>query len=318
MVSEKALIPVGIMTGPTATGKTALAIRLALEHGNIEIINADSLLVYRDFDLGTAKPSLAERQNIPHHLIDIQDPEIPFTAGDFTRAANAAIEEIHSRGKRALIVGGTGFYLKGLLFGVWDAPAADLQLRKTLSQVPTAELYSRLCALDTKFAQKIGPQDQYRIIRALEIIELSGKTPSELEDQSEKTADCRFHLWILDRSNEELSHRIRLRTKQMLDQGLITEVTQLMQKYPSSKALDSVGYFQVRQYLQGVRPEGRKVREGQQGLADEIELATRQLVKKQRTWFRNQSLKVSQSRVFTLDLDLPQIHHDFFNLYSKQ
>jgi tRNA dimethylallyltransferase len=317
MVPKKAIIPVGIITGPTATGKTALAIELALEHGNIEIINADSLLVYRDFNLGTAKPSLAERKNIPHHLIDIQDPETPFTAGDFVRAAKNAIEDIHARGKRALIVGGTGFYLKGLLFGIWSAPTADESFRKTLAAVSSTDLYNKLFHLDSKSAERIGPQDHYRLVRALEIIQFSGKTPTQLEEASEKNADPRFHLWILDRNSEELSQRIKLRSEKMLNQGLIMEVKQLMRQYPQARALDSVGYFQVKQYLSGVEPEGRQVRAGELGLVDEIELATRQLVKKQRTWFKNQSKQVKQSQLFILDKDLPFIREAFHNIYQK-
>jgi len=315
MVSEKDLIPVGIMTGPTATGKTALAIELALEHGGIEIINADSLLVYRHFNLGTAKPTREEQRGVPHHLIDMRDPDSPFTAGDFVRAARDAIEEIHARGKRALIVGGTGFYLKGLLFGVWDAPAADPQIRKNLSELSSSELHARLLEIDPVAAQRIGLHDDYRLIRALEIYQISRKTPTQLEEESKKLADPRFHLWILDRPQIELSQRIHQRTRHMIEAGLIEEVSTLMTHFEKARALDSVGYLQVKHHLWGVLPQGRKIKEGLTGLTEEIELATRQLVKKQRTWFRNQAQKVSQSQLFVLDQDLPFIRDAFQKTY---
>ena len=305
------------MTGPTATGKTALAIELACARGDIEIINADSLLVYRHFNVGTAKPTLEERKGIPHHLIDVQSPDTSFTAGDFVRSAHQAIEDIHARGKRALIVGGTGFYLKGLLFGVWDAPSADPEIRATLSSLPLTELHARLLEIDPASAQRIGPHDHYRLVRALEIFQISGKTPSQLEQESEKCADPRFHLWILDRPQAELSQRIHQRTRQMLESGLVQEVSTLMAQYPSSRALDAVGYRQVRDHLLGILPEGRALRPGIAGLSEEIELATRQLVKKQRTWFRNQAQKVSQSRLFILDQDLSLIREEFQRIYSS-
>ena len=136
MVSEKVSPLVGILTGPTASGKTQLALRWASERGNIEIINADSLLVYRGLDIGTAKPTPDQLKQLPHHLIDILDPDQAFTAGDFFKAAHVAIAEIHDRGKRALVIGGTGFYLKALLFGLWGLPETSA------SSIQNAELKS--------------------------------------------------------------------------------------------------------------------------------------------------------------------------------
>jgi tRNA dimethylallyltransferase len=278
-----------ILTGPTASGKTALALRLAEKHGSMEIINADSLLVYRGMNIGTAKPTAAELARIPHHLIDICDPSETFSAGDFVRRTKKAIVDIESRGKRALIVGGTGFYLKALLKGLWDTQPADLQLRAELEKHPIPELFAELTSKDPETALRIGPQDHYRIIRALEIITLSGKTPSEIQKKHEASATpSSYCLWIIDRDHSELSERIRIRTQQMLEEGFIDEVKALISRYPESRALQSVGYRQACDYLNGVHPAGRKIPSGIAGLRSEIELATRQLVKKQRTWFKSQ------------------------------
>ncbi len=257
---------ISILTGPTATGKTELALKLALRHGAIEIINADSLLVYRGMCIGTAKPMRAELDRIPHHLIDIREPNEEFTAGDFVRSAHATIEEIHSRGKRALIVGGTGFYLKSLLYGLWAAPKAEPALREELRRLSGAELFSKLHEKDPQAAIRIGQNDHYRLVRALEIIELTGKTPTELEASQTKEPDPRFHLFVIDRPPEELAARIEARTRAMLENGLIEEVQALRSRYPQARALSSVGYAQVCAYLDGSGPQGRVVKPGWVGL----------------------------------------------------
>jgi tRNA dimethylallyltransferase len=316
-IGDSSKTPVGILTGPTATGKSGLGVELALNFGNIEIINADSLLVYRGMDIGTAKPTEKERQSILHHLVDIRDPNDPFTAGEFKRAADHAIEEIHSKGKRALIVGGTGFYLKSLLFGLWDAPPADPEIRKLLDQKTNDELYLDLIKSDEASALKIGKSDRYRLIRSLEIIALTGKSPTELQANQNKTPDPRFSLWILDRSNPELYERIHQRTSQMIEEGLIDEFQKVENQFPTSRALHSIGYVQVASYLRGQAPDGRKIRPGLPGLKDEIELATRQLVKQQRTWFRNLSPQVPQGQWFQLDEDRLKLEIAFKTLYDK-
>ncbi len=318
MVSEKNLIPVGIITGTTASGKTSLAIELALSCSSktsVEIINADSLLIYRGMDTGTAKPSLEERKGIPHHLIDIRNPDEVFTAGDFKRAVNQAIEEIHSRGNRALIVGGTGFYLKALLFGLWEAPKSDPEIKQKLEILSNEDLYQKLADLDPIAARRISLSDRYRLIRGLELIQLSGKTLSQLQDQLPETPDPRFHLWVVDRESSELFGRIHLRTQQMLANGLIDEFQKIHMEYPESRALQAIGYAQVKNYLDGRSPEGRNLRPGIQGLEDEINLATRQLVKRQRTWFKNQLLKTPQGQLFTLEDDRILLEQAFQELY---
>ena len=301
-----------ILTGPTASGKTALGISLALERGGYEIINADSMLVYRKMDVGTAKPTPSELAEIPHHLINIREPNEAFTAGDFVRETRRAIDEITQRGKRPIIVGGTGFYLKALLYGLWDAPKADPSIRKRLDQLTSPDLYDQLTQRDSVSALRIGINDRYRLVRALELIEASGKSPTELQAAQSTEPDPLFDLWVLDRPNAELHERIERRTRQMLDSGLIEEVQKIRTEYPGARALASVGYRQVCDQLDGVKPAGRIVKPGLPGLEEEISLATRQLVKSQRTWFRANK----NARWFMLDQDLPLLKQAFSQMES--
>jgi tRNA dimethylallyltransferase len=307
---------IGILTGPTATGKSQIAIDFALQHGKIELINADSLLVYQGMNIGTAKPSSDELKQVPHHLIDIRKPDQPFTAGEFFRTATRTIEEIESRGNRALIVGGTGFYLKSLLFGLWEAPAADLELRKKLKELPQQVLYDRLFARDAEYALRIGKNDSYRLVRACELMELTGKTPSELQATMTHQANPRFMLWVIDRTNDDLFARIAHRTRTMLQDGLIEEVKALQPQYSQCRALSSVGYLQTCQFLAGEKPPGRKIKPGLEGLSEEIQLATRQLVKQQRTWFRRLKTQVFHSQWFNLDADRPQLVEHLNSVYD--
>jgi tRNA dimethylallyltransferase len=288
-----------ILAGPTSTGKTALALELIASRSDIEIINADSLLVYRGMNIGTAKPSREELTRVPHHLIDIREPDEPFTAGEFRREAESAIADITSRGRRALIVGGTGFYLKALVNGLWDAPKGDAALRAELEALGDDSLFAELERRDPTSALRIGPRDHYRLVRACELIRLSGKSPSELEaEQALRPPDPRFALWIIDRSTHELFPRVETRTRSMLEQGLIEETRALLVRFRGARPLDSVGYRETVSFLDGKKPAGRNLRAGTDGLADEIALATRQLIKRQRTWFRGQ---MKTARWFELD-----------------
>jgi len=267
-----------VLTGPTAVGKTSIAIEFA-ERSGLEIINADSVCFYRGFDIGSAKPSKSEQARVPHHLIDIAAPEETYHAGRFWKDCSRAIEEIHARGKRALIVGGSGFYLKALRFGLWDAPATSIEFRETLSGISTEELHSRLALLDPEHAIKTQSADRYRIIRALEILELSGQKPS-------------------DRS--------------MLGAGWIEEATRLRLEFPGAKALGAVGYRQILEYLDGTPPPGRKPAQDLEGLIGEIALAHRQLAKQQRTWFKNTGF----DREFLLDRDEAALTDSLMKFYQ--
>ena len=290
---------VPILSGPTASGKTALALEAAEKFGGIELINADSLCIYRGMDIGTAKPTREERSRIPHHLIDIRNPSEEFTAGDFIREVKSAVESIHARGKRALIVGGTGFYLKALRFGLWDAPPAEPKLRKELEALPLSELHRELSEKDPASAQRIGLSDLYRLVRAVEILRLSGKTPTELQAQAPSEPSRSFPLWVIDRTAEELDARILLRAEGLLRAGLLEETRALLEQFPGARPLKSVGYAECVLYLSGQTPSGRTVAPGEAGLRDEITLGTRQLARRQRKWFRNQK----PEKRFQLDQD---------------
>jgi tRNA dimethylallyltransferase len=310
---EPSLISV-ILSGPTATGKTSIAIELARSlPEKIEIINADSLLVYRQMDIGTAKPTQQELSEIPHHLINIREPNEPFTAGDYVRQVHEALEDIHARGKRALLVGGSGFYLKALLYGLWEAPATNATVREKLELRTSQDLYDHLYKLDEVSALRIGVNDRYRLVRAMELYELSGKTPSQFEAEQNRTADPALKLMVIDRDNEELFSRIAERTKQMLDAGFEAEVRHLRQQYPDSRALSAVGYAQLLNYLDGTLPAGRKLEPGAAGLRSEIELATRQLVKRQRTWFKGEP----SSQHFLLERDRAQLLEELQKIYLQ-
>jgi tRNA dimethylallyltransferase len=261
------------------------------------------MLVYRGMDIGTAKPTPAELSLVPHHLIDIRDPDQPFTAGEFVRETETALKDILSRGRRPLLVGGTGFYLKALLYGLWETPAADPAIRARLEQETNESLYQRLMKRDEQAALRIGTNDRYRLIRAWEILEQSGKSPTELASERPSTPDPCFTLLVIDRDPKELEGIIRSRTQAMLAGGIIEETARVLARYPDARALDAVGYDQVRHYLQKTSPLGRKVKPGLEGLAEEIELATRQLVKRQRTWFRAEK----SARWFKLERDRKQL-----------
>lgn len=300
-----------VLTGPTAVGKTGLAIELA-ELLNLEIINADSVCFYREFNIGSAKPSPRERARVPHHLIDIASPDENYTAASFLRDAFSILDEIHSRGKRALITGGSGFFLKALRFGLWDAPPTSAEFRSLVANEETESLFFRLRTLDPEHATKIGGHDRYRIIRALEILSLSGKKPSALEAQMSPTPHPSFPVFVLDRNRDELSRRIEDRARGMLAEGFIDEVLRIREKHPDSKMLGSVGYRQVIDFLDQKKPSGRKLREGEAGLLDEMVLAHRQLAKQQRTWFKN----IGSDAEFLLDRDQDLLKEKVIKLYQ--
>ncbi len=314
--------PVAILTGTTASGKTAIALDFARKHGGMEIINADSLLVYRGFDIGTAKPTRSELAEIPHHLVDIRNPDEAFTAGDFVRECDSAIRKIHARGKRALIVGGTGFYLKALVYGLWDVPKAPTELREKLDAFSNLELHSRLEKVDAEAAKRITAHDRYRLLRAWEMIESTGKTPSQLEAEAVSRGSVTgLSLYITDRENADLEKRIAARTERMLQEGFVAEVEKLRLAFPQARPFEAVGYFETLAYLEGRKPAGRKMADGLPGLAEEIQLATRQLAKRQRTFFgtreRGQFTRVTDLRYFTLDRDRKPLEAALLAIYAK-
>lgn len=272
--------------GPTASGKTALALRLA-EYFPCEIISLDSALVYRDMDIGTAKPSLDERASVPHHLIDIISPLNTYSAADFVRDCVQLVADIRARGRIPLIVGGTMMYFNALTQGLNDLPDADEQIRATLQaqkeQFGLAFLYQRLQQCDPVTAARLKENDSQRIERALEVFELTGKPLSTHLQTAQSVAPLRVHTITLMPEQRALLHeQINRRFEIMLQQGFLDEVIELKRKYPelneNMPSMRCVGYRQAWAYLAGEMDKNAFVAQGQ--------AATRQLAKRQLTWLR--------------------------------
>lgn len=289
MVKAAQPMAVAIM-GPTASGKTAAALAIARERP-VEIISVDSALVYREMDIGTAKPSAEELASVPHHLIDILDPLESYSVAQFRADAIRLVAEITARGKLPLLVGGTMMYYKGLTDGLDDLPTADAGVRAAIEEeaarIGWPAMHAKLRAVDPVTAARLAPNDAQRINRALEIHALSGKPMSELLARREKT-DLPFDLlsFALEPSERSVLHqRIALRFDQMLgerdDEGLVAEVARLRARGDLSPQLPSircVGYRQTWDYLDG-KIDRATLRET--GI-----VATRQLAKRQITWLR--------------------------------
>ncbi|WP_200019296.1 tRNA (adenosine(37)-N6)-dimethylallyltransferase MiaA [Cobetia sp. cqz5-12] len=279
--------PVVLLMGPTASGKTDLAIRWHEEQG-AELVSVDSALIYRGMDIGTAKPSAAELARAPHRLIDFLDPLESYSAAEFRRDALAHIAEIQSRGKMPLLVGGTMMYFKRLLEGVAELPAADAELRAELEARIQSEgldvLHAQLARLDPATAQRIRATDPQRLTRALEVCLISGRPMSELLAEQPE-AELPFHpiaIALAPHDRAVLHERIETRFDQMLEQGFIAEVEALKARPELHAGLPSircVGYRQVWDFLDGhlSRDEMRE-----RGI-----IATRQLAKRQLTWLRS-------------------------------
>lgn len=277
-----------LLMGPTASGKSSLALEMAFKL-NAEIISVDSALVYKGLDIGTAKPSLTDRAAVVHHLIDIIDPSLAFSTGQFRSAALALIKDIHLRGKQPLLVGGTMLYFNALINGMAVLPEASAEIRQKLEQelheLGKEELYRRLAAIDPVAAARIHINDPQRIQRALEVYEISGKPISSFfEQQTTHTLPFAVHKLIIAPAERHTLHeKIACRFQTMLDQGLLDEVAALQKRgdldfsYP---AIRCVGYRQVWEYLEGQFDYAE--------MRDKAIAATRQLAKRQFTWLRKQ------------------------------
>ncbi|QQE06444.1 tRNA (adenosine(37)-N6)-dimethylallyltransferase MiaA [Cupriavidus sp. ISTL7] len=284
--------PIVCLLGPTASGKTAAALALATR-APIEIISMDSALVYREMDIGTAKPSAAELAAVPHHLIDIIDPADSYSAAKFVADTNALVESIRARGREPLIVGGTMLYYKALTQGLNDLPRADPQVRAELDRLAEERgwpaLHAMLAQVDPVTAARLAPNDSQRIQRALEIHRLTGQPMSALlaREADARTFDgqagSRFRAIALEPSDRAVLHaRIEARFDAMLGGGLLDEVERLRSRgdlHPGLPSIRCVGYRQVWEYLDG-HCDFATMRE--RGIA-----ATRQLCKRQLTWLRS-------------------------------
>ena len=274
-----------MLMGPTATGKTAAVIELAKQLP-VEIISVDSAMVYRGLDIGTAKPPLAERAGVTHHLIDIREPAEIYSAGEFRRDALGLIDEIGNRGRLPVLVGGTMLYFNVLLHGLADLPEADAEIRRSLDaeaeRVGWPAMHRRLVAIDPGAAQKIRENDAQRIQRALEVFAISGRTISSFHRQTAQEPAANFlkiALWPEDR--KRLASKIGERFDRMMAQGLLGEVESLYRRdelHADLPAMRCVGYRQLWQHLAGETDLQQAV--------EHAKAATRRLAKRQLTWLR--------------------------------
>jgi len=279
--------PIPAIVGPTASGKSALGIALARSFDG-EIINCDSVQVYRRLNIGTAKVPPEQRQLVPHHLIDIVEPTENFTAGEYARRACAVIEAVEARGKLAILVGGTGFYLRAVRRPFFESPPTDWALRHRLAELRQRRgpqhLYRMLCRLDPAAAQRLSPNDWSRVMRALEYYFQTGRRMSADQVHRPEPPACAHRLVViaLDPPRAELYRRINARAEMMFDNGLVEEVRTLIASGipPTAKAFSAHGYRRVLQHLRG-----------EITLAQAIELTkrdTRHYAKRQLTWFRRE------------------------------
>jgi len=273
------------LLGPTASGKSGAAMRLA-EELPLEIVSVDSAQVYRDMDIGTAKPSAAERARVAHHLIDLLDPAQPYSAARFVQDARAAIAQIHSRGRLPLLVGGTMLYAKALSEGLAELPPPDLEVRERLAseaaQSGWSALHERLRAIDPRSAERLSPTDRQRIQRALEVFELTGEPMSDLLQSAAVEATPLWTIAWMPSDRAELHRRIEARFDAMLASGLVDEVRRLRTREDLKADLPSmrsVGYRQTWEYLDGTMSYDEF-----RGAAI---AASRQFAKRQITWLRS-------------------------------
>jgi tRNA dimethylallyltransferase len=276
--------PLAVIVGPTGSGKSALALRIASELGG-EIVNCDSLQLYRGFDIGTAKTPGPDRAGIPHHLFDVLTPRIGYSAGEYGRAARPVVSEIAGRGRLPIVVGGTGFYLRALLDGLPELPARDPDLRRKLLQREERQsgvLHRLLRRLDPQSAALIHPHDVQKLVRALEVRVLTQRE-RPATDRAAPLTGFRVSKIGLDPARAELADRLNRRTRAMFDRGLIDEVRALLAGglTGEEKPFESLGYKQALAVIRGTFDREQAIVLTQN--------ETRQYAKRQRTWFRRDS-----------------------------
>lgn len=276
-----------VLVGPTASGKTELALRLA-EQANAEIVSADSVQIYRHFDVGSGKPNADERARVPHHLLDSVEPLDSVDAARWAELAERAVQEIAERGRHAIVCGGTFLWVRALLFGLAPAPPGDPKVRERHRWIAEQQgrdaLHAELARVDAASAARLAPNDLVRVSRALEVFELSGVPMSEWQ-ASHGFREARFdaHLIGIQRERGELDRRIEDRVRRMLSQGWVEEVRSLVARgYESARAMRSVGYRQVAEALRSGTPTTPDA------LVEPIVRATRVFARRQRTWLRDQ------------------------------
>lgn len=277
--------PLLVLTGPTASGKTQVAVELARQF-NGELIGADSVQVYRGFDIGASKPSAEELRGVPHHLLDVCAPEQELDAADFAQLADRAIAQTRARGKLAIVVGGSGLWLRALLRGLVPLPKVDPDLRARLhaegERLGAPALHARLRELDPRAAQQVHENDLIRVVRGLEVHAQTGQRLSDLRAQHALGAPrYRALRVILDWPQDILNERIRQRTQAMFEAGFVDEVRQLLAAHGRTpRALASVGYREVVRHLCEHEPLSQTI--------EQVERSTRIYARRQRTWLKNE------------------------------
>jgi tRNA dimethylallyltransferase len=268
--------------GPTGSGKTALSLSVAEQFGG-EIVSCDSVAVYRGMDLGTAKPSLAERARVPHHLIDVTDPDQPFTAGEYSRRARATLGEIAARGRLPIVTGGTGLYLRALIDGIFSGPGRQEDLRARLQRSHARHnagwLHRVLGRLDPVSAARIHANDTAKLMRAIEVCIAAGQ-PMSAAQVRDPLQGFRILRIGLNPPRQALYERLNRRAAAMFEAGLVEETRGLLARFGPVKALDSLGYRQAVEVLNGTITEEQAVAAAQQG--------HRNYAKRQLTWFRRE------------------------------
>jgi tRNA dimethylallyltransferase len=279
--------PIYAIVGPTASGKSELGIELALRTGG-EIVNCDSVQIYREIEIATAKVPVAERRGVPHHLLDYVDPRVNYTAADWAKDAAAEIAAIESRGNMAILVGGTGFYLRALRRPFFEAPKMDESLREKLKGLHAKKgaehLHKLLQRVDRTAAARLFPRDHVRVRRALEVFFQTGEMLSALQPQREDPPECaaRLQIFALSPPRAELYEKINRRAEMHFKNGLVGEVKQLLAAGvpENSNALGAHGYRRAAEFLRGERTLAKAV--------EQTKLDVRHYAKRQLTWFRRE------------------------------
>lgn len=277
--------PFLLLGGPTASGKSSLGIRLAQEFTGA-VLSADAVQIYKEADIGSAKVSKEEQAVVAHYGLDLYSPECEFDAAQYCRYAQSVLEDLSRTNTQAVLVGGSTMYIKLLIEGIADLPGRDPLLRKRLESRSNTSLHRLLRRLDPDSAARLHENDRLRIVRALEILMLTGDTMGSLQEKQQATAKTYTGLLlVLWWPRQELYERINRRVQLMLDAGLLAETRYLMDRYPSAPVLRSLGYAQAKAVLEGKADEAN--------LADAIARATRRYAKRQMTFWRNEPTKLS-------------------------
>jgi tRNA dimethylallyltransferase len=285
------------IVGPTASGKSALAMELAKKHQG-EIVSCDSVQIYQGFNIGSAKPTLQEQAEVPHHLLDCASWQEPYDAARYGKDARKVITDIQNRNKLPIVVGGTGLYLRALWgYGFNDLPT-DSELKAQLSTLTAEALYQKLQELDPQRASQLHPHDKFRLIRACEVATLTGSSLATLSKQETSIFAPDQVIMCSSPDKAKREERIRLRTELMLREGLIAETQNLLAQGcdPNCKPMQTIGYKQVVAYLQGEIKA--------KDLSERIVIATRQYARKQLMWFR----QVEVNTIVDMDSNLNPIN----------